>query len=185
MSEGDAEAFRIIFDAYRDRLYFFTLRITSSPETAEDIVQDTFLKIWIMRDRLTRVQYFGTYIFRMAQNAVMNGLKRKALESVIVAEKLAPPESEKTADEQLHFKHVRKVIEETVDGLPARQKMAFKLRREEGKKVKEIAALMNISEETVKGTLSKAQKTIREAIELNFPLDSAILIIILGLVVNQ
>ncbi len=181
VAKGDEKAFRTLFDAYRNRLYFYTLQITSSREMAEDIVQDTFLKIWLRRDQLNKINHFNAYIFQVAQNAVLSGLRRKATEAAILEGKLEPPLAEAELDEKLHFKLIKGVLQKSVDALPEQQKKVYMLRREEGYPIKEIAQIMDISEITVKRHLSQAQKTLRKALEDFFPFEGGILLVIFGL----
>ncbi len=69
---GDATAFAALFRSYKDKLYGFLLRATGSPEMAEDIVQDIFLRLWKNREKLPEIGQFGAYIYQMARNQVIN-----------------------------------------------------------------------------------------------------------------
>ena len=181
IAKGDEEAFHRLFDAYRNRLYFYTLQITGSKELAEDTVQDTFLRIWLHREQLLGVVHFNAYIFRIARNGVLNGFRRKALEATIIRERSEQQQYEPEAEEKLHFKLVRSELQKAVDALPQQQRRVYLLRREEGRPIKEIAALLDISEITVKRHLTQAQKQLRQVIENRFPFESGILLIIFGL----
>ena len=184
VAKGDEKAFRTLFNAYRDRLYFYVLQIQQSKEVAEDIVQDTFLRIWLRRDQLPAIDHFNAYIFRMAQNAVMTGLRRKALETTILQEKIMPAQEEAGVDEELHFKFVKDTLQKAVNALPEQQKKVYLLRRVEGMRIREIAEALNISEVTVKRHLGQAQKALRYTIETNFPYESGILLIIFGILLS-
>lgn len=181
VAAGSETAFRTLYDAYRNRLYFYIFRLTLSKEVAEDMLQDTFLKIWLNRHNLLRVEHFNAYLFKTAQNGVLTGLRRRALETSILNDNKEAFPSQIIPDQQLHFKQVKNTLQEAIDALPPQQKKVFLLRREEGRKIDEIASLMNISGLTVKKHLTAAQKTIRQALENSFPDDWAILLIILGL----
>lgn len=180
VAKGDETAFRMLFDAYRDRLYFYILRITGSKETAEDVLQNTFLKLWLNRQVLDGVQNFNAWLFRISQNDVMNGLRRKALEAVLLRGELAQPAPGMEAGELLHYKQVREIIQKAVGTLPPQQRKVYILRREEGLKIKEIADTLDISGLTVKKHLTAAQKTIRNALEAFFRGEGAILLFILS-----
>lgn len=149
---------------------------------AEDIVQDTFLKIWIRRDQLTKIDHFKAYIYRVAHNGLLSGIRRKALEATILAGSQPTTIIEPDLEEKLHFKQVKQVLQAAIENLPAQQKTAYQLRREEGLRIREIARIMNISEITVKRHLTSAQKRLRETLEDAFPFDIGILLIIFGLV---
>lgn len=181
IAAGNEKAFRLLFDAYRNRLYFYIFRLTLSKEVAEDILQDTFLKIWLNRDQLNRVEHFNAWLFKVAQNGVLTGLRRKAVEASIINNKQEQNTQQLIPDQQLHFKQVKATLQEAIEALPPQQKKVFLLRREEGRRIDEIANLMNISGLTVKKHLTAAQKTIRQALETSFPDDWAILLIIWGM----
>lgn len=181
VAAGSEKAFRALFDAYRNRLYYYVFKLTLSKEVAEDVLQDTFLKIWLNRHNLHRVEHFNAYVFKVAQNGVLTGMRRRALEASILNDKQEVFPAQAIPDQQLHFKQVKATLQEAIEALPAQQKKVFLLRREEGRKIDEIASLLNISALTVKKHLTTAQKTIRQALENSFPDDWAILLIIMGL----
>jgi RNA polymerase sigma-70 factor (family 1) len=181
VAKGDEAAFRILFDAYRNRLYFYILRITASKEAAEDVLQNTFLKLWLNRQELDGVQNFNAWLFRISQNDVMNSLRRRALEATILQRELARPVPGMEAGELLHYKQVREIIQKAVDTLPPQQKKVYILRREEGLKIKEIAHTLDISPLTAKKHLTAAQKTIRVALDGFFRGEGAVLLFILSL----
>lgn len=181
VSAGDEQAFRELFTAWSPKLYHFTLGLTGSPELAEDIVQDSFLKIWLRRDRLSEVEHFSSYLFRMARNQIVSGIRRKAMENLILDKRIGQPEPEAGVDEHLHIKLVKNVIEQAVQQLPEQQRRVWRLRRQEGLRIKEVAAALGISEVTVKRHLTQAQSTLRQVLETEFPFDAGILGILLAI----
>lgn len=181
VAEGDEQAFGILFTAWSSRLYQFTFQLTRSRETAEDIVQDSFLKIWLRRDRLAAIDNFSAYLFRMARNAVADGVRRKGLE-------LAMPDriggGNKINDDPetgLHIKLVKRVLEQAIRNLPEQQHKIWRLNKEHGKRAKEIADELGISESTVKQHLHRATTSLRAELLREFPLEGGILLVILGI----
>ena len=83
-SKGDEQAFIKLFYLYRHRLYSFAVRITGSPELAQDMVQDVFFKLWKDRSHLDKLDNFGSFILKMARNQAINAFKRMANETVIL-----------------------------------------------------------------------------------------------------
>lgn len=178
IAAGDEVAFQAVFTHWSSRLYGFTLQLAGSKETAEDIVQDTFLKIWLRRDRLSEITNFSAYLFSMARHAVGESLRRRALEAVIV-EKNSPEENYET-ESQLHIKLVKNVLEQAVRNLPAQQEKVWRMRREYGQRVKEIAMELGVSESTVKEHLRLAQGKLKAELVREFPMEGGILLVILG-----
>ena len=62
VSEGDENAFSVLFNHYRGRLYHYILTFTQSPETAEDTVHDVFLKIWNDKEKLSNIDNLSSYL---------------------------------------------------------------------------------------------------------------------------
>jgi RNA polymerase sigma-70 factor (ECF subfamily) len=86
VAEGNELAFGQLFHNWRDKLYFFILRIVDSSSITEDLVQDVFVKIWVNRETLSTIENFGAYLYTMARNEAISGMRRKASETVILAE---------------------------------------------------------------------------------------------------
>ncbi len=162
---GDEEAFVIIFHAWRNKLYFFILRIVENSESAEDIVQDIFVKLWQDRAKLTQVDNLGAYLFRMAQNQAISGMRRMAHYTLIIAElKKDIKESGVTVDDSLSEKQLYDKLQDIIERLPPRQKAIYKMSREEGMKQDEIANRLGISISTIQNHMTAALSTIKQKI---------------------
>ncbi len=169
-AEGDERAFEQLFHAFRDRLYGFIFRVTDSKEIAEDILQDVFLKIWIHREKLTAVDNFNAYLFRMSQNHAINHLRRLSKETLVLLETRQRNDVQNpAADEQLVCKNMQQLVKEIVDGLPSQQKAVYLLSREQNLKQEEIARRLHISISTVKNHMTHALHTIRERLGRYYP----------------
>ena len=169
---GDEAAFTQLFYLYRHRLYSFALRITESPELAQDMVQDVFLKLWKDKSHLDKVENFSSFVFKMAQNQAINAFKRMANETLILSkiqnEVLV---FETGAEENVEYKEVQHLINDVLKKLPPQQNLVFKLSREQGLKHAEIAQLLKISPYTVKNHLVIALQTIREYLRHNLKIE--------------
>lgn len=175
---GDEEAFRAIFMHYRGRLYDYMLKITGSPETAEDTVHDVFLKIWENRSALLQVQNFGSYIFRAARNQSITGFRRMATETLVLAElQHRRVEALETVDPAAK-KEIRAFIQAAVDRLSPQQRKVFILSRQDGLRHEEIAEQLGISVNTVNFHLGAALRFLRAEIAQTYgPLAIAIYVI--------
>jgi RNA polymerase sigma-70 factor (ECF subfamily) len=166
---GDEAAFGQLFQSYKDKLYSFIYHLSGSSATAEDVLQEVFLKIWRDRSELTGIENFNAYLFRMAQNQAINVLRRQSREALILAEirRIAPEGIQ--GDEALYAKEVEAVLHKAINSLPARQRRVYQLSREDGLKYEEIAATLNISVSTVRNHMVQALKAIREFILATYP----------------
>lgn len=162
-ADGDELAFTHLFHAYKFKLYGFISKLTGSPQTAEDVVQDVFLKLWKNRGDLRAVDSFGSYLFRMAQNHAINGFRKMAREEVMRKEMRADElPAHSTPQSHIALKETREILHKAIQQLPPRQKAIYLLSREEGVKHEEIARRLQITTGTVKNHMIQALRTLRE-----------------------
>lgn len=161
-AEGDSTAFAALFSNYKDKLYHFLLRANGSPEMTEDIIQDVFLKLWKDRASLANIQNFGGYLYRMAQNHVINSLKRMATETHIIHELSKKVEQAcSDVEEHISLQETNRNLHFALDKLTPKQKLVYTLSRDKGLRHDEIARSLNISPSTVNNHLIEALRIIR------------------------
>lgn len=167
-AEGNEAAFASLFRIYRHKLYGFLLRATGSPETTEDVIQDVFLKLWKDRANLVHIDQFGGYVYRMAQNRVINSLKRMAKETLIL-EELGKVQTfaASNAEDRLSEKETNNSLHSALDKLTPKQKLVFTLSREQGLKHDEIAAFLKISPSTVNNHMIEALRQLRQQLSVS------------------
>jgi len=168
-TEGDEKAFAEIFHRYKFKLYGFIYRLTQSQEMAEDIVQETFLRLWKNREQLGNIEHLSSYIFRMAQNQAITSFKRMAMETMIIRQLLTGEKefSPSTPESELALKEMEALFRQAVDNLPPQQRKVYLLSREEGLKHEEIAERLQISRGTVKNHMIQLLRTLRSQLEKN------------------
>jgi RNA polymerase sigma-70 factor (ECF subfamily) len=173
---GDEKAFKTIFDSYSDNLYGVAYNYTKSKQTAQELVQDVFLKIWVKREDLTRVDSLQSYLFITARNLIMNYFRSQKRNAAFL-ERLAKHFSEATLNpqDQLIRKESISVINNIVNSLPEQQRIVYNLRRNEGLAIEEIANLMELSPNTVRNHMNAALRSIRERL-LEHPDDLVLLL---------
>lgn len=159
IKKGNEKAFAILFYAYKDKLFNFLFQITKSENKAEDLVQDVFMKIWQTRDTLSTIDNLNAYIFKIAQNAAVDQLRKMAKDILLITETLTDNETtdSESPSELLLNKELRELIDDAIKQLPAQQKRIFIMRWMEGLSHEEIAQKMNIS-------ISTAQNHMRQAL---------------------
>ena len=166
-SQGNEQAFTELFLNYKDKLFSFIYGITSSLEMAEDVIQDIFMRLWADRQKLADIENFGGYISRAGQNQIINTLKRFSKEVSIVSNicnQFSASEQNEVMD-NLIYKELVQLLKNAVDKLPPQQKRVFKLSRESGHKIDDIATILNISPSTVNNHLVQALGNIRKSLK--------------------
>lgn len=162
ISEGDAAAFREFFDRYKHRLFVFVEQLIHSRADAEEIVQDTFLKVWQTAPRLSEIDEPGYYIYAIARNKTLNYMRRIAKDQRLV--ELAwvnQSELDHTLEEKLRSDEVQEIIRKAVEQLSEQKQTVFRLSRELGLSHAEIAAQLGLSQSRVKNILVETLKHIK------------------------
>ena len=147
----------------KNELFRLALRITLNRAEAEDIVQDTLIKVWNRREEWNAIDSIEAFSLTVCRNLSLDRIKKKgsdndSLEDVKAAEPLA---SSNPQDRMIQTDKVR-LIRQIVDGLPEKQRSCMQLRDFEGKTYKEIASVLDISEEQVKVNIFRARQTVKQ-----------------------
>ena len=146
----------------KDKLYRLALRITLDTAEAEDIVQDTMIRVWNMRHKWQQIESLEAFCITVTRNLAIDRSQKSEtrneqldIERHQTAETMTP-ESMAERNEQLAI--VNKIISQ----LPEKQKSVVQLRDFEGMSYKEIAEAMQTTEEQVKSTLFRARQKIKK-----------------------
>lgn len=163
ISMNDERAFRQLFDLYRDNIYTTIIRITGLDWLAEEVVLDSFLKVWLKRSELPQVSNFGGWLYTIASRLAINALKdisrhRVHQEDIRVSGLSGNLPS---GEALLEVKEYQDMLREAVQSLSGRQLETWKLIRERGLKRNEAARLMQVSPETIKYHFELAMKNVR------------------------
>ncbi|KAA6301470.1 MAG: ECF RNA polymerase sigma factor RpoE [Candidatus Ordinivivax streblomastigis] len=163
VKKGDQQAFALLFYAYKDKLLGFLLRITGSGNEAEDIVQEVFLKIWQDREKATQIKNLNAYIFKIAQNRMIDNLRKFSREKLSLSDiPMDVEEVNAQPDDILVEKERNLMFQEAVNQLSGQQKKIYLSHREQGVSLKDIAKENNLALSTVQNHINRALNNIRE-----------------------
>lgn len=164
--KGDQSAFEKLFEQHHKKLYIFLFRLLNSKEDAEEIVQDTFMKIWERRDDFIEGYPFEPFLFRIAKNAFLN-LSRKRVNRKVFENHLVFLNEPFAADgeEYVIFEETKAILNTIISRLPPKRKEIFLLRRIEGLTRNEIAEKLGISIITVDSQLLKANRYLKDELK--------------------
>jgi RNA polymerase sigma-70 factor (ECF subfamily) len=163
---GDERALELVFKAHYAGMASFVQRFVRSPDLAEELVQDVFLKLWSKREQLAEIETFRTYLFRAARNTALNYLRRVKLERRWQEEQGASEEAPNSfaADDETVEQEVAQAVKEAIDRLPPRCREIFLLSRDGGLTYAEIARSLDISVKTVETQMGRALKSLRSSL---------------------
>lgn len=180
IAEGNERAFKKVYYAYYNRIFSFSLGMLQSRMLAEEVVQESMIKIWQMGDELKTIKNLDAYLKTIARNLTLNLLKRKELErKANKALSAGSTELHNETEESILLNESRKILEEGIDMLPTQQRLVYKLCQQEGLKYEEAAKQLNISHGSVQTHMKLALKFLRNHIRQNT--DLAILAVIFKL----
>jgi len=157
---GERDAFRALFEAYKDRVYSIALRFTGDEALAMDLAQDTFLKLFSCIGDFRGDSAFSTWVYRLVVNSCLDH-KRRAWRLIPIADELfnvlrAPGDS-------LHSvlaTEMRERVQRAVEKLTPDLRMVIVLRYTEGLSYDQIAEVLGCSAGTVASRLNRAHKVL-------------------------
>ena len=163
---GDERALEAVFKAHYAGMASFVQRFVRSPDLAEELVQDVFLKLWSKREQLAEIETFRTYLFRAARNTALNYLRRAKLERRWQEEQGTDTDPPTTfaADDETVEQELAAAVQEAINRLPPRCREIFLLSRDGGLTYAEIARSLEISVKTVETQMGRALKSLRASL---------------------
>lgn len=177
VSEGNEQAFKILFSDYYDRLFHYIYGFIKSSQITEELVMDVFLKIWLGRDIIPQITKFDSFLFRVAHNKSIDFLRSVAKDPKfqdLLWEQIQLANNDQ-ADSSLMMQEYEIKIREAISLLSPQRKKVYQLSREEDMTHDQIAARLNLSKHTINNHIVEAQKFIRNYLSKNSDLAFIIL----------
>ena len=147
----------------KNKLFRLALRITLNREEAEDVVQDTLIKIWNSRDRWQQLDSIEAYSLTIVRNLSLDRIKKMENQNdSLEEEKTERSDASSNPSERMIQKEKLDIVKRMIDELPEKQRCCMQLRDIEGKPYKDIAHILGITEEQVKVNIFRARQTIKQ-----------------------
>lgn len=183
VAAGDRNAFTTLYTQWVDGLYRFIFLFTKSKEETEEVLQDTFIKMWEKREKLAEVESFKNYLFRAAKNNLISNVRRMQIKHRVLSEiKRRQNVYGESTNDVVDYKAYYKIVRQAIEQLPPKRKLIFRMNVENGLSHDEIASELNVSKSFVKGQVYKAYDFVRQYLsehgEFYFPL----LIVLIGVI---
>lgn len=168
---GDEGAFRALYDKYKGLLYIHAYRKLKNKEEARDIIQDIFLSIWERRERLNITESFSAYLYKAIRYKVIDRINKRN-DAAAYQEHFQAflntylNASADNADHLVRERILTSIIDKEISQLPPKMRAVFELSRKSELSHKEIAAQLNLSEQTVRTHVKHALQILRTKLGL-------------------
>nr|WP_156829068.1 RNA polymerase sigma factor SigW [Cohnella laeviribosi] len=172
--KGDQRAFAEIVELYKDKLFHLANRMMSNRQEAEDIVQETFLRVYKHLDRYDENQKFSTWIYRIATNLCIDRLRKRRPVYSLDAESsdhegldgyAMMPSDDRTPESELLLSETQRIIHETIETLPLKYRAVMALRYFQDMSLQEISEVLEMPVTTVKTRVHRGREFLRKKLE--------------------
>jgi len=160
--EGDEGAFRIIYDQLNRRVYRLLNTLVKDHEQVEELLQETFVNLWLNRRKLNAQQPLYPYVYLTARRLAIDHFRKKMTEleaKRYLIHQVYHPSRE--TEEEIDAADLNRFTEDAIKRLPPQQQTVFILSRQEGLSYDEIAERLQISRNTVRNHIVSALKTLK------------------------
>lgn len=163
LEEEGVAAYTVIYHRYRKPLVLHANRMLGDLDLAKDVVQEIFTSLFQQRKVLNINTALSSYLYKAVRNKVFDNLKHSKVKMNYAEDFFNYTRStSELADEQVCLKELAQAIESEIERLPVRMREVFELSRKEFLSQKEIAKLLNLSENTVNNHIQNAIKKLRK-----------------------
>lgn len=162
VSQGDGIAFKLLFDAWWEKLYVYAYNRLRSEADAQDVVQEVMINLWLRRSTVVIQTTLAAYLHAAVQYEVLAHLSRAlktANRKAAIEENLLPDLLRQT--DPLLLKELLVVVEAEVSRLPPKMQQVYRLTHEENLSIREIAQRLGLSEQTVRNQLNTSYQKLR------------------------
>ena len=146
----------------KDKLFRLALRITFDRAEAEDVVQDTMIRVWNKREEWTQFGSIEAYCLTVAKNLAIDRSQKKEAQNVELTPEMEEESEISGPYDQLVNNERMSIIHRLINELPEKQRLIMQLRDIEGESYKEIAKILNLTEEQVKVNLFRARQKVKQ-----------------------
>ena len=180
VQKGSEEAFEMLFDAYRDKVYAFSYKILKSKDLADDVVIEIFTKIWEKREDIKPGPTFQAYLFKVTKNHIINFLHKASVDTKLQKQLFTSANYYRSStEEEIIYNDYLTLAEQAISQMPSQRSRIFKLRNEEGMTYDQIATQLGLSRNTVKSHLVAATAHLR-SVFMAHPDKPAMLLLLLS-----
>lgn len=174
VQQGQKRAFDEIVHRYKGRLYSFIMRMVKEPALAEELTQETLIRVYVHADKYREIARFSTWVFTIATNLVRNKMRQRSRRPSMISLNPAPDDDEVPVDpadaradtsERIQREELGRLIAEATEKIPERYRIPFLLREVEQLSYEEIQQVTGLKLGTVRSRINRARTRFRQLIK--------------------
>ncbi|QAY67906.1 RNA polymerase sigma factor SigW [Paenibacillus protaetiae] len=172
--KGDQRAFAELVDLYQDKLFHMAYRMLNNRQEAEDVVQDTFLRVYKNLDKYDEGLKFSTWIYRIATNLCIDRLRKRKPSYSLDAESSEHegldgysmiPSDNRTPESEVLLTETQKIVHQAIESLPPKYKTIMMLRYIQDMSLQEIGEVLDMPVTTIKTRVHRGREFLRKKLE--------------------
>ncbi|MHA0858098.1 RNA polymerase sigma factor SigW [Paenibacillus sp. CMAA1364] len=172
--KGDQQAFAEIVELYKDKIYFLGYRMLNNRQEAEDVVQETFLRVFKSLDRYDPNQKFSTWIYRIATNLSIDRLRKRKPTYSLDADMNDQegldgysilPGDDRTPESEVLLSETKQIVYKAIESLPVKYKSVMILRYLQEMSLQEISDVLDMPVTTIKTRVHRGREFLRKSLE--------------------
>lgn len=157
---GSETHFNQAYLDHHEKLYFFIVGLTRNVFLAEEVVQQTFIRLWVKREQLSEAYSLEEQLFRMARTILIDEIRKENTRKRY--QEAARSEATSASDPELTRALLQKDIDHLLSSLPPARRKIFRMSRLQGYSHKEIAGLLSLTPKTVENQIGKTIRQLRQ-----------------------
>jgi RNA polymerase sigma-70 factor (ECF subfamily) len=174
VQEGQKKAFDELVARYKGRLFSFILRMVKDPTLAEELTQETLIRVYIHAAKYREIAKFSTWVFTIATNLVRNKMRQRSRRPRMISLNPAPEDDEMPVDpadtladpsEGIHREELAELINEATNKIPEKYRIPFLLREVDQLSYEEIQQVTGLKLGTVRSRINRARNRFRQLIK--------------------
>jgi RNA polymerase sigma-70 factor (ECF subfamily) len=167
MLAGETDAFEHFVEHFRSKVFRYSWLMCGSPEDAEDVAQETLLRVFQSIDQLRDPEYVRSWVFRIARNVCLMQRRHSVFAPTeeLPADEVPLPDTAAPADERLLHAELRAVVERVIVELPPTYRSVVLLRDLEGLSTDDTAQILDLSLDVVKTRLHRGRAAMRQKLD--------------------
>jgi RNA polymerase sigma-70 factor (ECF subfamily) len=168
VGKDEQEAFRLLVAKYSERLYWHVRKIVIGHEDADDVLQNTYIKVWKGIREFRHESRLYTWMYRVATNEALNFLQERRRGVHGNSEEISGAlENQLEGDPYFSGDEIQRELQKAVLKLPERQRLVFNMKYFDDMKYEEIAGVLGVAVGTLKATYHAAVKKVEESLRLS------------------